>query len=239
LKGAAIGLGGGATKIGVVAVLVLGAGAGATALATRDAAKTQPTVVATASSSGRTLPSSLQPRLDRVVTGAAPSNQEPTSPPTEETPFAASTSVANDTSPTAVSNAKPAVGTTPKVVPMATGSAAAFTDPAIAAGGGGPVATSADYPPPETEFSLLEQAQRALRSDPQRALDLADRDARRFPSGALSQEREVIAIEALVQLGRADEARARASRFFQAFPGSAHGPRIAALLGFDAGIHNP
>jgi hypothetical protein len=57
---------------------------------------------------------------------------------------------------------------------------------------GGPLRT-------DTEFSLLEQAQGAMRGDPQRALELTDRDARLFPSGALVQEREVIAIDALVR----------------------------------------
>jgi hypothetical protein len=236
VKGAAIGLGGGATKIGVVAVLVLGAGAGATALATRDITKTQATAVTAPNAAGRTSPSSLQPRLDPRVTAAARSNPEPTSPPTEGAAFAASP-IANDTSPTAVSNAKPSVGTTPKGVPLAAASPVA--EPPVAAEGVGANAAQPDHPPPETEFSLLEQAQRALRTDPQRALGLADADEKRFPSGALAQERDVIAIEALVQLGRADEASARARRFFRAFPGSAHGPRIAALLGFDASIHNP
>jgi hypothetical protein len=78
-----------------------------------------------------------------------------------------------------------------------------------------------------------------LRSDPRRALDLADRDAQTYPAGALAQEREVIAIEALVRLARGTEARVRAARFFQAFPGSAHGPRVRSMLDFDSDVHNP
>ncbi len=184
VKGAAIGLGGGATKIGVVAVLVLGAGAGATALATRDIPKTQATAVAAPSAAGRTSPSSLQPRLDPVVTGAAPSSPEPTSPPTEDVPFAPSTSMANDTSPIGVSNAKPSVGTAPKVVPLATASAATLAGAPVMTEGIGPRTAQPDDPPPETEFSLLEQAQRALRSDPQRALGLADADEKRDHFGS-------------------------------------------------------
>jgi hypothetical protein len=49
----------------------------------------------------------------------------------------------------------------------------------------------------------------------------------------LWQEREVIAIEALVALGRVGDARARASRHFRAAPDTAHRPRIEVLL--DAG----
>jgi hypothetical protein len=106
-------------------------------------------------------------------------------------------------------------------------------------GQNGKIATASVSASNDTEFSLLEQAQRALRSDPQRALDLTDRDIQLYPTGPLAQEREVIAIEALVQRGRRDEARARAARFFEAFPGSAHGPRIASMLDLDAGVHNP
>jgi hypothetical protein len=237
VKGVAI-LGGGAAKIAVVAVLVLGAGAGVTALATRDVTWTRQTDLTATSAAGDTLPFSSQPRLDPEVATVAPSSREPTLPPTQETPFAASPSIARDMPSIAVPNAATAAEKTPRVAPTATASAAPFADPSVAPAGTGALA-SPDYLPRETEFSLLEQAQRALRSDPQRALDLADRDAKRFPSGALAQEREVIAIEALAKLGRADATRERANRFFQAFPGSAHEPRIASLLGFEAGVHNP
>jgi hypothetical protein len=90
----------------------------------------------------------------------------------------------------------------------------------------------------DTEVSLLESAQDALASDPESALSLAERHAGRFPRGALAQEREVIAIEALIRLGRVDAARARAERFYRAFPRSAHRTRIENLLGV-APTHNP
>jgi hypothetical protein len=93
-------------------------------------------------------------------------------------------------------------------------------------------------PPTETEFSLLEQAQRALSDDPQRALALADRDGRLYPAGSLAQEREVIAIEALMKLGRSDEARLRADRFSRTFPGSAHTPRVMQLVDPARDFHN-
>lgn len=81
-----------------------------------------------------------------------------------------------------------------------------------------------------SEIALLDAAQDALPSDPAAALVLADSHAARFPHGALAQEREVIAIEALSRLGRIDEAKHRARRFARDFPGSAHGPRIESLL---------
>jgi hypothetical protein len=88
------------------------------------------------------------------------------------------------------------------------------------------------------EVSLLESAEDALSSSPELALSLADRHAARFPHGALAQEREVIAIEALLRLGRVEAARGRAERFYRSFPQSAHRTRIENLLAADA-THNP
>jgi hypothetical protein len=72
-----------------------------------------------------------------------------------------------------------------------------------------------------SEAELLEQARAALRGDPGRALARANEHRRRFPGGVLVQEREVIAIKALRQLGRNAEADQRAAAFEKAFPGSA------------------
>lgn len=73
-----------------------------------------------------------------------------------------------------------------------------------------------------TEAALLEQARRALNTSPSYALQLANQHRARFPNGVLSQEREVIAIDALRRLHRGGEAEQRASGFSKAFPGSAH-----------------
>ncbi|MBI5532195.1 MAG: hypothetical protein HY898_05750 [Deltaproteobacteria bacterium] len=102
----------------------------------------------------------------------------------------------------------------PKVIPPRASAAAS------ASAGEGP-----------SETALLQQAQGALGSDPGRALALTREHARRFPSGALSQEREAIAIQALVGLGRKAEARARAERFASANPGSAYVRRFEVLIG--------
>lgn len=74
----------------------------------------------------------------------------------------------------------------------------------------------------QSEASLLEQARRVLNSSPSTALLLANQHAARFPNGVLTQEREVIAIEALRRLHRTSEADRRAAQFARAFPGSAH-----------------
>jgi len=81
-----------------------------------------------------------------------------------------------------------------------------------------PTARTAAVP----EDALLEQARRALGSDPRRALSLAREHETTYPGGVLAQEREVIAIEALRRLGRTDEAERRRERFERLFPQSAH-----------------
>ncbi|MBX3225215.1 MAG: hypothetical protein KF795_32160, partial [Labilithrix sp.] len=101
--------------------------------------------------------------------------------------------------------------------------------PASSGGAQAPTAGREDTGP-EAEVRLLERAQDALRSRPAEALALADDHARRFPQGMLAQEREVIAIEALVKTGRTSDARARAARFKARFPGSSHTRRIDALV---------
>lgn len=73
-----------------------------------------------------------------------------------------------------------------------------------------------------SEDALLHLAHDALATNPRGALDFTLEHARRFPSGALAQEREVIAIDALARMGRTQEARARAAAFLAAYPSSAY-----------------
>jgi hypothetical protein len=85
--------------------------------------------------------------------------------------------------------------------------------------------------PAVPEATLLQQAHdELLRGSAARALAIAGEHQRAYPTGALAQEREVIAIEALVRLGRVDEARRRAKAFHAAYPGSSHAARIDRLV---------
>ena len=95
---------------------------------------------------------------------------------------------------------------------------------------GAPTRSSAAEPAANDEYSLLAAARRAKNTDPARALGLANEHARMYPHGMLSQEREAIAIEALLALGSTAQAKARASRFAQNYPGSPHWSRIEAAL---------
>jgi hypothetical protein len=80
------------------------------------------------------------------------------------------------------------------------------------------------------ETMLIKDARQALRAgDAARALRLLEESRRLFPSGVLQQERERLAIEALVKAGRAAEASARATAFLRKYPDSPHASEIRAL----------
>jgi hypothetical protein len=81
-----------------------------------------------------------------------------------------------------------------------------------------------------SEADLLGQAQVALRSDPGKALSLAEKHRSAFPHGMLVQEREVLAIEALTRLGRSSQAKARAAAFLDAYPRSAYRSKVQGLV---------
>jgi hypothetical protein len=85
------------------------------------------------------------------------------------------------------------------------------------------------------ERALLDVARGAIeRQDGAAALAATREHERRFPSGMLVQEREAMAVRALVLLGRRDEARARTDRFRARFPGSVLMPALESQVGAPA-----
>lgn len=80
------------------------------------------------------------------------------------------------------------------------------------------------------EITLLTGAQHELTSNPTQALAIAAEHRALYPSGTFAQEREVIAIQALIQLGRMREARTRATHFAHDYPASTHLRRIEVML---------
>jgi hypothetical protein len=71
------------------------------------------------------------------------------------------------------------------------------------------------------ELRLLDRARQAdARADYAGVLGIAAEHERRYPSGRLAEEREVLRVRALVGLGRSGEARQTASRFRHEFPRS-------------------
>jgi hypothetical protein len=67
------------------------------------------------------------------------------------------------------------------------------------------------------------------------ALAATAEHARKYPNGVLAQEREAIAVRALLLLGRTAEARARVSRFQATFPDSLLLPALESSVSAASG----
>jgi hypothetical protein len=82
------------------------------------------------------------------------------------------------------------------------------------------------------ELSILLRAQAAMRAgSPEAALAALDEHARRFPVGALAEERSSERVFALCALGRTADARVEAAHFLSAFPRSPSAARVSASCG--------
>ncbi len=120
--------------------------------------------------------------------------------------------------------ARAPANTLPKLNPSSTSSSQEAPAPSVA-----PSASAKHAPKIPSEAQLLQQARAALKSDPKRALSLTRMHQRHYPRGVLTQEREVLAIEALKRLGDESAAKERASTFEKAHPGSAHLPKLKGV----------
>lgn len=86
-----------------------------------------------------------------------------------------------------------------------------------------------------SEVALLGEATMDLnRGQPAAALDEFEEHERRFPSGALAEERMAGQVEALCALGRTQEAKLEASRLVAVYPRSSHLKHVLAACGWDA-----
>jgi hypothetical protein len=81
-----------------------------------------------------------------------------------------------------------------------------------------------------SELEVLRDARLALRPSPAHALELTDEHRRLYPRGTMTQERELIAISALVALGRRAAALSRAESFERQYPGSPYRKQLGDLL---------
>jgi hypothetical protein len=82
----------------------------------------------------------------------------------------------------------------------------------------------------EREMQMLAVAQRVLVEDPDRALRLARQGEHEFAGSMFSAERRQLALLALVQLGRLDEARRLGRPFLQAYPNAPWSARLRQAL---------
>jgi hypothetical protein len=80
------------------------------------------------------------------------------------------------------------------------------------------------------EAAMLEKARGLLASDPSAALTTLDAHQAAFPSGHMSMERELIAIDALSRLHRDADARARGEAFLARAPNGLYADRARELL---------
>ena len=80
------------------------------------------------------------------------------------------------------------------------------------------------------EASLISRARASLKSSPKQALSLTGKAKRQFPGGMLGEEREAIAIQALAELGRTDEANKRGKRFLSAHASSPHAAAVRRAI---------
>jgi hypothetical protein len=138
--------------------------------------------------------------------------------PSREIPAVAS---AEPTAP-AVDSAPPAPAVAPPSPPSETGAPSASSPPPRAHAGGDLV----------RERELLDAARAALaHGRAADAMESAERHARLWPHGALTEDRELIAIQSLVALDPSGRrARDRASRFKREYPNSLFMPAVDSAL---------
>ncbi|WP_437513248.1 tetratricopeptide repeat protein [Sorangium sp. So ce1099] len=81
------------------------------------------------------------------------------------------------------------------------------------------------------ESNLIDRARAAATQNPEAALAAVGEHQREFPAGRLAEEREYVAIRALMRLGRVDEARARADAFLARYPSTSYADRVRRAVG--------
>ena len=129
---------------------------------------------------------------------------------------------------------EPASRPAPLVAPETSAAPSPSAIPALPERHGESPPLRASTAPPLTlsaERALLDDARTALAAgDAARALARLDEHVRRFPKPRLAEEREALAVQALVLLKRYDEARERAARFKASAPNSLFLPAIDTSL---------
>jgi hypothetical protein len=156
--------------------------------------------------------------VNRAVThpsrpASPPAASEPTPPP-ELVPA---------TAPAPVSAPAPTPARPPVSAPLARRAHVRANSTLDSFSGAGPQAV-------ETEIRLVESARARVISDPAHALQLCLQHDRTFPDGVMREEREAIAISALIALGRHAEAREHGARFLFGHPASPYGPSLKEQL---------
>ena len=93
----------------------------------------------------------------------------------------------------------------------------------------GAVAANAS-PAKSTEVDLLRSARAALARRPREAFAITQEHRELYPNGMFAQERDALAIEALMRAGEMSTARALAERFVREHPSSPHAHRFRETM---------
>ncbi|MET0343632.1 MAG: hypothetical protein ABW252_21650 [Polyangiales bacterium] len=81
-----------------------------------------------------------------------------------------------------------------------------------------------------SELALLQRARRIVLRDPARALAITEEHARDYPRGVFMEERELLAVQALLGTNRRAAAERRAQQFRKTHPSSVHAHRMNVML---------
>ncbi len=84
---------------------------------------------------------------------------------------------------------------------------------------------------PPSELELLRRAQVALTGRPREAFQLTQEHRKLYPAGEFAQERDALAIQALMRTGDEDKARDLAATFIRSYPSSPHAHRFREAMG--------
>jgi len=160
-----------------------------------------------------------------------------TAPPAGPPPAASHTTATTTTTMETVSELPPSTPSEDASVSAPTAApqvgSAASGRPAPPAVAGSPSAATSPLPSSDLsrEQELIDVARAALaRGRGKEALASVTEHARRFPGGALTEEREALAVQALALGGDMDAARQRAARFRARFPRSIFEPSVTRAL---------
>ena len=80
------------------------------------------------------------------------------------------------------------------------------------------------------ELDLLHGARAALSMRPLAAYALTEQHRSTYPDGVFAQERDALAVEALLRAGDLDRARTRAEKFIERYPSSPHAHRFRETM---------
>lgn len=146
----------------------------------------------------------------------------PLAPVPDEPQVAAEAEVAVAVDPPAVEVVEPEVSPEPRPrAALPAKAAEPEPEPAAASDGG------------LREAKLVAKARSNLVRDPERALAITEQAEREFPQGQLVEERRALAIQALVALGRREQANARAAAFLDEYGRGAHAAAVRRAVASD------